>query len=132
MCFESSKGLSHTWCSEGKGTVKVSDAKDDEDEEMGDDDEEPMKMRCMIPEGGNTLFKIKKEEQPEGTMVGGEHLKSVNLDIEADWAMISDDEAEVALMAMEMKEDSDEGFVTVGEEEEKEEEEESVDSSEGA
>jgi hypothetical protein len=64
MCFESSKGLSHAWCSEGKGTVKVLDAKDNEDKEMGDNDEEPMKMRCMILEaqGGNTLFKIKKEE----------------------------------------------------------------------
>jgi hypothetical protein len=41
---------------------KVSDAKDDEDEEMGDDDEEPMKMCCMIPEGGYTLFEIEKEE----------------------------------------------------------------------
>jgi hypothetical protein len=51
-------------------------------------------------------------------MVSGEDLKSVNLDIEADWAMISDDEAEVALMVMEMKEDSDEGFATASGEEE--------------
>jgi hypothetical protein len=29
-----------------KGTVKVSDAKDNEDEEMGVVDEKPMKMRC--------------------------------------------------------------------------------------
>jgi hypothetical protein len=58
-------------------------------------------------------------------MVSGKHLKSANLDIEVDWAMISDDEAEVALMAMEIKEDSDEGFATV------EEEEKSVDLSEG-
>ncbi len=56
------KSLSHAWCLEGKGTVKVSDAKDDEDEEMGDDDEEPMKMCCMILEGGYTLFEIEKEE----------------------------------------------------------------------
>jgi hypothetical protein len=111
---------------EGKGTVKVSDAKDDEDEEMGDDDEEPMKMCCMILEGGYTLFEIEKEERPEGTMVGSKNMKSVNLDIEVDWAMISDDEAEVALMPMEIKEDSGEGFVTVGEEEE------SVDLSKGA
>jgi hypothetical protein len=77
-------------------------------------------------------------------MVGSNHLKSVNLDIEVDWAMISDNEDEVALMAMKMKKHSDEGFATVGEEEEKEgrggggggeeeeEEEESVDLSEGA
>jgi hypothetical protein len=32
--------------------------------------------------------------------------------------MISEDEVEVALMAMEMKEDSDKGFVMAGEEEE--------------
>ncbi len=57
-------------------------------------------------------------------MVGGECLKSVNVNIEADWTMISDeDEVEVALMATEMKEDSDKGYVTAGEEEEREEEE---------
>jgi hypothetical protein len=42
-------------------------------------------------------------------MVSGKCLKSVNVIIEADWAMISDDEVEVALMATEMKEDSDKG-----------------------
>jgi hypothetical protein len=84
FCFESSESLGHAWCSEGKGAVEVSDAKADEDTEMGDNDEKPMRVCCMIPKEGDTLFKIKKEEQPEGMMIDGKCLKSVNLNIKAD------------------------------------------------
>jgi hypothetical protein len=40
------------------------------------------------------------KERPEEMIVGGKHLKSVNFDIEADWVMITNDDVEVALMAI--------------------------------
>ena len=79
----------------------------------------------------DALFKIKMKERLEEMIVSCKCLKLMKSDPEADWAMISNDDVdtEVALMVMETKEESDEGFVTAGEEE-KEEEEESVDLSE--
>ncbi len=62
MCFESSESLDHAWCLEGKGAVEVLDMKADEDKEMGNDDEKPIRMRCLIPKKGDTLLKIKTEE----------------------------------------------------------------------
>ncbi len=61
--------LDHAWCSEGKGAVEVLDVKANEDKEMGNNDEKPMRMHCLIPKEEDTLLKIKTEERPEGMMV---------------------------------------------------------------
>jgi hypothetical protein len=40
----------------GKGAVEVLDAKADEDKEMGNDDEKPMRVCYMIPKEGDILL----------------------------------------------------------------------------
>jgi hypothetical protein len=45
------------------------DVKANEDKEMGNNDEKPMRMHCLIPKEEDTLLKIKTEERPEGMMV---------------------------------------------------------------